>query len=75
MGRSVSTALIWSAKRHRSSEQFGVNDAAGHWRQRVETVEPRANRLPPLSTIFARPQSLFIGRFPAPDRALDTWPE
>ena len=74
MGRSVSTALPWLTKRDRLSEQFGVHDAPCHCRQRVETVEPAGSRSTLVSTIFARLRSRFIGLFPAPNRALDTWP-
>lgn len=75
MGRSVSTALLWSAKRHRFSEQFGVDYAPCHRRQRVESVETGGGRSALVSTILALPRSRFIGRFLAPNRALDTWPE
>ena len=74
MGRSVSTTLPWLAKRHRFSEQFGVDYAPCHRRQRVETVETGGGRSALVSTIFARLRSRFIGLFPAPNRALNTWP-
>ena len=45
MGRSVSTALLWPAKRDRFSEQLGVQNPPGDRGQRFETAQPGGNRL------------------------------
>jgi hypothetical protein len=73
MGRSVSPAIPWVAKRNRLSKQLGVHDASRYRWQRVEPLEPGRSRPTLTRTISTRPRSRFDSFVPGSDRTLDPW--